>query len=372
VLRIGLIINPVAGIGGSTALKGSDGAAVQREAQARGGEGRAASRTLRALNRLGDVAGRFRLVAWPGAMGADAAQASGLPFDTVGQLTGAATQAEDTRRAAAELAACCDLLLFAGGDGTARDICAEIDGRLPVLGVPAGVKMHSGVFAVSPEAAGDLLRELVRGGLVGLEAAEVRDIDEAAFREGRVRTRHYGEMQVPAQARFMQHVKQAGRESEELVAEDIAAEVVENVDPACLYVLGPGSTLLAVKRALGFEGSLLGVDLYRDGVCLRRDADERGIVEELGSHDGPVRILVTAIGGQGHVFGRGNQQISARVIRAAGVDAVQVLAAKGKLAGLGGRPLLVDTNDPELDRELRGYVRVITGYRDAVLYPMGL
>jgi predicted polyphosphate/ATP-dependent NAD kinase len=163
-----------------------------------------------------------------------------------------------------------------------------------------------------------------------------------------------------------------GEIAEEAQAQDdIAATVCEYIAPGELLVLGPGSTTLAIKRALGVEGTLLGVDVVLDGVCLLRDAREAELLAALDAHAGPARIVVTAIGGQGHVFGRGNQQISAAVIRKVGVEHLLVVATKHKIAALAGRPLLVDTDDPALDRELRRYLRVVTGYRDAILYPAG-
>jgi predicted polyphosphate/ATP-dependent NAD kinase len=275
----------------------------------------------------------------------------------------------DTRQAVREMREHgVDLILFAGGDGTARDIFDEVGSSIPVLGIPAGVKMHSGVFAVSPEAAGELLLQLVRGGLVGLTAREVRDIDEDAFRHDRVRSRFYGEMLVPGEGRYLQHTKVGGRESPELVADDIAEWLVEQMEPGRTYLIGPGSTTAAIMAKLGLANTLLGVDVIRDGELLASDADEAGLLEQLARAPAAATIVVTVIGGQGHVFGRGNQQFSPQVIREVGPENVLVVAAKSKIAALEGRPLLVDTNDPALDRELCGWHVVITGYDDRILY----
>jgi predicted polyphosphate/ATP-dependent NAD kinase len=302
-------------------------------------------------------------------MGAEALAGLGLAHEVLGQAAAATSTAEDTRRAVQALRdQGVDLILFAGGDGTARDIYDVIGSSVPVLGIPAGVKMHSGVFAVSPEAAGELLLLLVRGGLVGLRSREVRDIDEEAFRHDRVRSRFYGEMLVPGEGRYLQHTKVGGRESPELVADDIADWVIEQMEAGRTYLVGPGSTTAAIMAKLGLPNTLLGVDAVRDGELLASDADEARLLELLAEAPGGAAIVVTVIGGQGHVFGRGNQQFSPRVIRAVGLDNIIVIAAKSKIAALQGRPLLVDTNDPVLDRELCGWRTVITGYDDKILY----
>ncbi len=370
--RLGLIVNPLAGIGGAVGLKGSDGAAIVAEAEARGAEPRAQARAVRALATLVPLAERIELCCCAGAMGADAARAAGLVPRLLPLEVPARTTAEHTLAAARALAALpVDLLLFAGGDGTARDVCSAIGTTVPALGIPAGVKMHSGVYAVSPEAAGEIVQQLLRRELVRVTHAEVRDLDEDAFRAGRVTSRYFGELLVPEESRFVQHVKEGGAAPDEQRLADIAATVVEEIAPGELCILGPGTTTFAVKQALGIDGTLLGVDVYCGGACVARDAAEARLLELLAAHAGTARIVVTAIGGQGHVLGRGNQQISARVIRAVGIERITIVAAPVKIAALEGRPLLVDTNDADLDRELHRYLRVVTGYREAILYPVG-
>jgi predicted polyphosphate/ATP-dependent NAD kinase len=372
-LHIGLIINPLAGLGGSRGLKGSDGEALRELAETMTPEERHRSqdRAGRALGALVGLQG-VRFSTWAGAMGADVCADLGLTHETLGSVDTVQATAADTRKAAATLrAAGVDILVFAGGDGTARDICDAVDQSLPVLGIPAGVKMHSGVFAISPEACGELLLELARGGLVGLRSQEVRDIDEEAFRHDVVRSRFYGDMLVPGEGRYLQHTKVGGRESQELVAAEIAAWVTEHMDEETCYLIGPGSTTAAIMAELGLANTLLGVDVIRNKTLLCSDANESDLLEVLAAHAGPAHILVTAIGGQGHIFGRGNQQISPAVIRRVGVGNISVVAAKSKITSLEGRPLLVDTNDPELDQELCGYREVITGYDDRILYPVG-
>lgn len=364
--RIGLIINPLAGLGGQAALKGSDNVADQ--ALAMGVQPLANERVRQAMQGVLPYAERIELLVAPGAMGADLVAEMGLEHQVIGQLANARTQAEDTCRLATELVdRGVDLLLFAGGDGTARDICSSIPAGQLVLGIPAGVKIHSGVYAVNPRAAGELVSLLVRGELVRLGEAEVRDIDEEAFREGRVRTRHFGELAIPEEGRFVQQVKQGGRETETLVLDDIAAWLQEE-DPEISWILGPGSTNLGLLEAMGLEGTLLGVDVLRDGQLLAVDATEQQLWELL-QQGGEWRILVTAIGGQGHILGRGNQQISPRVVRAVGLDNLLVVATKTKLKTLAGRPFLLDSGEAELDQQLTGLRRVLSGYREEMLYP---
>mgnify|MGYP001820132290 FL=1 len=372
-LTIGLLVNPVAGLGGSLAMKGSDGSVVRERVATMTDEERARAqhRAGRALAPLQAVADHLHVLTVPGAMGEDAAREAGLDFSLLSEATNhdGLTSAEDTRLAAKALVEQgADLLVFAGGDGTARDVYDAVGDRFPVLGIPAGVKMHSGVFAVSPEAAGELLVMLARGGLVGMQAREVRDIDEEAFRGGVVRARFYGEMRVPGEGRYLQQTKVGGRESHELVAAEIAAWLAETMLPQTTYLIGPGSTTAAVMESLGLPNTLLGVDIVRDHQLIASDVDEAGILTALADAPADAHIVVTAIGGQGHVFGRGNQQFSPDVIRRVGVDNITIVAAKSKITGLEGRPLLVDTNDPELDRMLAGLREVLTGYGDHILY----
>lgn len=367
VFHLGLIINPLAGLGGPAALKGSDGVAA--EALARGAEPRAAERTRIALECLRPVAGRLAFVTFPGAMGADLLGELGYAHRVLGSLGAGPTTAEDTRAAVRALQdAGCALILFAGGDGTARDVCAAAREDQPVLGIPAGVKIHSGVYAISPRAAGQMALRLVEGGLVRLSSGEVRDLDEAALRDGRLSARWYGELCVPVEGEFMQHVKQAGMESEELVLVDLADWLRESWEEGVRYVFGPGSTLHGLAQNLGLETTLLGVDVIEDGAVIARDVTEAQLFELVDGY--PARLLVTAIGGQGHVIGRGNQQISPRVLRAIGLDHLRVVATKRKLGTLEGRPLLVDSGDPALDDAFPDAVRVWAGYKEELLYPL--
>lgn len=305
-------------------------------------------------------------------MGAEVLHTLGLEYGIAGEAAAALSSADDTRLAARTLLQRgVDLILFAGGDGTARDIFDAIGKAVPVLGIPAGVKMHSGVFAVSPEAAGELLVQLVAGGLVGLTPREVRDIDEEAFRHDVVRSRFYGELLVPGEGRYLQHTKVGGRESPDLVADDIADWLVENMEPGRTYLIGPGSTTAAIMTRLQLPNTLLGVDVIRDGTLLAADVDEDTLLAQLHQAPGESTIVVTVIGGQGNLFGRGNQQFSPAVIRRVGPENILIVAAKSKIAALQGRPLLVDTNDPQLDAELCGWRTVVTGYDDRILYRVG-
>ena len=241
----------------------------------------------------------------------------------------------------------------------------RLERSIPVLGIPTGVKMHSSVFATSPRAAGELAARFLSAPGGTCRESEVMDIDEDAFRDGRVAARLYGYLRVPYERSLVQGLKSGsgGRDQRELAG--IASVIGQRMSDGALWILGPGSTTRHIAAALGLEKTLIGVDVYRDGELMHKDANEGELLRLLDG--GPARIVVTPIGGQGYIFGRGNQQLSPEVIRRVGKENVVVVAAASKLADLAGAPLLVDTGDPELDDEFRGYIRVVVDQRRTVM-----
>lgn len=368
IFRLGLIVNPYAGLGGAVALKGSDGVAA--EALARGAVPMAQQRVNLALTELLPLRHQIKIKTVAGAMGEDVARALGFAIEVVCHAEHEPSTALDSERAAQLLAAAgIDLLLFAGGDGTARNICQAIGDSTTVLGVPAGCKIHSGVYAITPTAAGKVVAQMVRGELLSVQDALVMDIDEVAFRQGTVRAKRYGEMQIPTALRYVQSVKSAGKESEELVLDDLAAFFVAQMEGDVRYVMGSGSTVAAVMQELGLPNTLLGVDVVENGELLASDVTAAELFALIEGH--PSRLVITLIGGQGHIFGRGNQQLSPAVIRAVGRANIHLLATKSKIQQLAGRPLVSDSGDPQLDQQLSGMIRVLCGYNDYVMYRLG-
>lgn len=367
-VRLGLVVNPVAGLGGPAGLKGSDGTATQELARARGAEPHAGGRAVRALRVLAATLPDVVVLTASGPMGADAVAAVGLRTDVVWTPAASATRGADTTAAtAAVVAAGAGLVLFVGGDGTARDVVAGNAADALVLGVPAGVKMYSSCFAVSPEAAGaTAVRWLTEG--VPTREAEVLDIDEEALRTGRTEPRLHALVRVPAWASRTQARKAPTPESEAAAVQAAAAGLRAGLEPGVRYLLGPGGTLAELGRQLGLDVSPLGVDVVLDGELLARDASEAELLTHVTA--GPARAVVTVIGGQGFVLGRGNQQLSPRVLRALASDPLLVVATQQKLLDLAGRPLLVDTGDPELDAGFAGHVRVVTGPGSVAVYPI--
>jgi NAD+ kinase len=344
-MDIGVVVNPIAGMGGRVGLKGTDGKVA--EARERGAEPRAPDRAREALERLHELAPGATVLAYGPPMGADVARDAGYEPEVVGHPESEATTAADTGAATrAFVDRGVDLILFVGGDGTAVDVAEtldELDDDTPILGVPAGVKVYSSVFGVTPRAAGTIAATFET-----TETAEVNDIDEDDYREGEVHTELRAVARVPA-AEQRQASKQLGGGSVESLAAGFASET----DPGTTYVLGPGSTVGAIKERLGFEGSPLGVDVWRDGEVLVTDASEQEILDALGEDN---LIVVSPIGGQGFVFGRGNQQLSPAVIRRCDLE---VVASRRKLDDLG--VLRVDTGDPDLDADLAGWLQVRVG-----------
>lgn len=375
-LKLGLIINPFAGLGGSAGLKGSDGADIILQAQKKGIAPRSPLRATRALECLAQQTNALENVkffCYDGAMGADVVRSLGFGVTVIGASESAQSCAQDSYQAAQKLAASdIDLLLFAGGDGTARDIyraLSDVRPELPVLGIPAGVKMHSAVYAINPEAAGAVLSHLYRAEPVLIGEREVRDIDEEKLRAGSVQSKYYGELSVPELDEFIQQVKNSGRTPEPLILADIAAEIIDQLDEDTLTIFGPGSTTKAVLDELSCDAALLGVNAYTAGTLVGCDLDGAELLQLVENFNGPVRLLLSVIGGQGHIIGRGNQQLLPEILRSIGKANIQILAVPSKLEELNSRPFLIDTNDPQLDQTLSGFYTVVTGYRQAVLYP---
>jgi predicted polyphosphate/ATP-dependent NAD kinase len=372
--RLGFIVNPIAGIGGSVALKGSDGEGIAAQALLLGAVAKANDRAKLALEILQPYQQQLTVVTVNGAMGEDTAKALGFSVELAYQTKQQVTTATDTENAVKALSTQkIDLLLFAGGDGTARNICHMVGDSMPVLGIPAGCKIHSGVYAITPKSAGRVVELMITNQLVSLTEADVMDIDESLFRQGVVKAKRYGEMQIPSELRYVQAVKSGGKESDELVLQDIAAHVINQMEDQ-LFVIGSGSTTAFLMEELALNGTLLGVDVVSQQQVIKNDITEPELWALLNSHQQQKhqqpKLVITLIGGQGHIFGRGNQQLSPRIIEFIGKDNIIIIATKSKLTALAARPLIADTGDSKLDRYLTGFMPVITGYNDQVLYPV--
>lgn len=365
--KLGFIVNPVAGMGGRVGLKGTDGKETLKKALELGANPTSAGRAVEALSRLVALKGEIEIITYPHEMGENEAREAGLEPTVIGDITQDNTTAQDTRKAAMEMNELgVDLILFAGGDGTARDIFEAVDGKVPTIGIPTGVKIQSGVFAINPRRAGDLAARFLKEEVTGLRELEVMDIDEEAYRNDRLSARLYGYLRVPYQESLVQGSKEGSKNSESITLEAIASEVVEGMQNGVLYIIGPGTTTRPIAELLGLKKTLLGVDVILNGRMIAKDANEEKLLELLEGRD--ARIVVTVIGGQGFIFGRGNQQISPRVIRGIGPSNVIIVATPEKLAALKGKTLLVDTGDPEVDEMLSGYRRVVTGYARSSVY----
>lgn len=377
--KLGFIINPIAGIGGSVALKGSDGEGIAEKALALGATAKANERASIALEVLLPYKDKIIIYTASGLMGEQCAKALGFKVEVVYNTDSDKTSAQDTQNAVIELLKLkyeqeIDILLFAGGDGTARNISDQVGDNFPVLGIPAGCKIHSGVYAITPKAAGRVVELMFTGQLVTLTEADVMDIDERLFRQGVVKAKRYGEMQIPSELRYVQAVKSGGKESDELVLQDIAAHVIEHMDDE-LFIIGSGSTTAFLMEELSLDNTLLGVDLVKGHSLIANDLTEHELWSHIeknnsSSNKDGIKLVITLIGGQGHILGRGNQQLSPRVLRAIGKENIMVIATKTKLEALNSRPLISDTGDAELDQIMSGFIPVITGYKDQVLYPV--
>jgi predicted polyphosphate/ATP-dependent NAD kinase len=365
--KLGVVVNPIAGMGGRVGLKGTDGQEILDMAKKLGAFPMSPHRTVEALHRIAPIKDSIELLTYPYEMGENEARESTFRPTVIGSITEGSTTSADTRNAAKDMVvAGVDLLLFAGGDGTARDIFEAIGDSLPVLGIPAGVKIHSAIFSINPRSAGDLAVNYLRGEATSLREGEVMDIDEQAYRDNQLSAKLFGYLKVPYDQTLLQTSKAGSPSEDQTAAEEIANDFIENMEDDCIYIIGPGTTTRAIMGELGLKKTLLGVDAVRKGQLLISDANEQQLLELIRGRR--ARIVVSVIGGQGFIFGRGSQQLSAGIIRMVGRENVMVIATPNKLLSLKGRPLLVDTGDCEIDKMMAGYVQVITGYRRRAVY----
>ncbi|MFB7915888.1 ATP-NAD kinase family protein [Streptomyces sp. NPDC056061] len=383
---IGLLINPVAGIGGPAGLRGSDGADTQRRARERGAVAAAPRRARDALAALVEAWPDTPVLTGGGGLGEDAARDAGCRVGVVHRAPAGTTTPEDTRRTVtALLDRGVDVVLVAGGDGTARDVAAvyrnaagaagaDGQGLPPVVGVPGGVKMHSGVFARSPRTAGLLAAEVLRAAAAGravtTRQAEVVDHDEEARRAGVLSTSLHGHLPVPARTAGLQGGKVgAGRSGGDAAGiAGLAAECARRMREHDLWVLGPGTTVAAAARALGVDNTLLGIDVVDGGTTVGRDVDARRLAD-LTAGRRP-RLLLSPVGGQGMILGRGNQQLDAAFLARLRPADLHLAATPEKLAALAGGPLWVDAPTPELGDLLAGHHRVVTGWQQYAVLPV--
>lgn len=363
---IGFLINPIAGMGGRVGLKGTDN--VLQQARELGASPIAPSRAIEFLNALKRIhpSPPIKLVTCPRPMGEDEVNKVGLETEILTLPIGMGTSAEDTKAAVRKMVEFgIELIVFVGGDGTARDILDALQNfeQTQVLGVPSGVKMYSGIFVITPVEAAEVVHAFLEGQSQATDF-EIMDTDETAYRDDQFSIRLYGYLKGPFVPLRFQGSKQLSAETldEHENQEAVARFIVESMNPNSIYLLGPGTTLKHITDMIGVEKTLLGVDIYRNGTLIK-DVNERRILEEIPDFK-DTWIIISPIGHQGMLFGRGNQQISPEIIKRVGKEKIIVVATRNKLRSVPENALRVDTGDAVVDAVLRGYIKVIVDYRE--------
>jgi len=369
-LILGFLVNPIAGMGGRVGLKGTDGMYEKAlELGAKPVSPKRAVEFLKSLSRYKDEL-EVTLITCPGQMGEEEAKEAQFDFELIDMPKKERTGPEDTKLAVSKFVdKNVELIVFVGGDGTARDVMDALrskNSNIPVLGVPSGVKMYSGIFAINPQVAAEVIAYFAENKANVMEL-EVMDIDEEAFRKNELKIKLYGYMKTPYVPMAIQGSKSVTpntideHENQLAIARYIIDRIKEDLDPDGYYILGPGTTVKTINDLLGIEKTLLGVDIYHKGKVYL-DVNERQILEIVKDFK-KAWIIVSPIGHQGMIFGRGNQQISPEIIKRVGKDHIIVIATMRKIRDLADGALKVDTGDPEVDNMLRGYIKVLVDYQ---------
>ncbi|HZX21589.1 MAG TPA: ATP-NAD kinase family protein [Clostridia bacterium] len=372
-MKLGFIVNPIAGMGGRVGLKGTDGPEVLAKALSLGAEPESPRKAIKALKELLPLKDEIQIYTYPGNMGEEEAVSVGFEPIVLEKIEGDTTPKDTEEAAQKMLEIGVDLILFAGGDGTARNIYNGVDGKVPVIGIPTGVKIHSAVYANHPKAAGEIVLKFFQDDEMETIEAEVMDIDEDAFRAGEVMARLYGYMVIPLEEELTQVTKSGGVGAEEEALDAISDKIIEMMEEEedVYYIIGSGTSTRPIMDKLGLPNTLLGIDIVKNKQLVASDVNEKQILDTI--KDDKARIIVTVIGGQGYIFGRGNQQISAEVVKRVGKKNITIIASKGKLLSLGNRPLLVDTGNEEVNSMFKGYIKVLSSYNvESVIKVKGL
>ena len=359
--KIGLIINPIAGMGGKVGLKGTDGNKTVSLAKDLGAKPESNFKTLQALQEFSSLKDSFELITCPGEMGENAAKKLGFNIKVIGKKN-FQTSSDDTKNAAAEMQnQGVSLIVIAGGDGTARDVFEAIGNNVPILGIPTGVKIYSGIYALTPYYAGKAVSQYLSGKLTEFTLSEVMDINEDDFRAGKLTVQIFGYLNTFKEPSLVQGTKNASVATEEDELLGISSELIRKMEDNTYYIVGSGTTLQPLMDELNLKNTVLGIDILLNKKLIANDVNETEIMKIIKGQK--VKLIVTIIGGQGYIFGRGNQQISSKVIRKVGKENIIVAATTSKLHALLGKPLRVDTGDQKLNNELSGYIQVTTGYK---------
>lgn len=364
--KVGVLINPIAGMGGKVGLKGTDGKETLALARELGAEPESEAKAVKALTPLLPLKEELFFLTAHGEMGERAVNSLGFRQEVIYKGKEESDTEDSLDFLKALKAAEVDLILFVGGDGTARDVASVIELVLPVIGVPAGVKIHSPVYALTPEAAGRLAYTYLAFGDLPLHEKEVIDIEEEAFRHDQIKTSIYGYLNVPDDSQSLQHLKSPSPQSEQAAQVSAALQVVDLIEDGYFYLIGSGSTTSRILEEMELPFTQLGVDVIKNGQFIAKDVNEKEILEIINGE--PVKLVVTPMGGQGFLFGRGNQQLSDKVLSKIKKEDITIVSTPGKLNALYGKPLLIYTGNPEVDAKLSGYYKVIVGYGKYVVY----
>ncbi|MFX0074523.1 MAG: ATP-NAD kinase family protein [Candidatus Hermodarchaeota archaeon] len=362
--KIGFIVNPIAGMGGSVGLKGTDGD-ILKEAIKLGATPVVPNRIEAFLKHLNSKNKIFLLVA-PEKMGEELVEGKGMKYEVVGHVR-PHTTAEDTKRIAKiMLEKDIELLVFCGGDGTARDIFDAIDLSIPVVAIPSGVKMFSSVFALNPKAAAQIVDKFVEE-TTETQEKEILDIDEDAFRENRLVSMLHGYLLIPKVQNLTQSSKESSKfgRSEKENKIEIAQHIIENLEKDTLYFLGPGTTVKSITDYLNLRKTILGIDAIHNNTIVGEDLNESGILDLLNKYQNG-KIIVSPIGGQGFIFGRGNKQFTPKILERIGKTNIIIIGTEEKIKNL--TCLRIDTGDEETDNLLKGLTKVITGYKEELIF----
>ena len=361
-IKIGLLLNPIAGMGGAVGLKGTDNNAYF-EALKMGAKPETPKRAIEFLLQIKNK-NKIKFFVAPDIMGANVIKNTDFFYEVIGEI-GEITTAEDTKRIAkAMLSERVELLVFCGGDGTAKDIFTAVELKIPVVAIPSGVKMFSSVFALNPRAAAMMVDSFLDG--TDTIEKEVLDIDEDSYRRGILKSTLYGYLKVPRVETLIQAGKQGSKmdRTEEENKREIARHIIENMEEDILYLLGPGTTVKAISDELDVDKALLGVDAIYNKTLVEKDINENRILEFLDNYNKAI-IIVSPIGGQGFIFGRGNKQFTPEVLKRNGKKNIIIISTEEKMNELSC--LRVDTGDRAVDNMLKGFGTVIIGYKEELI-----